>query len=273
MSTETKLPDTAIEAVAQLQRQAIRVTTFVNDREPGDVYFISKPNGEITRHVAEPKPINDRLATPNELAAYIKDLTSRSIDPKAGIVRVFPDGVNYGFEFENRRNQAHVPLIKTTAFKAIEKLAGVEYQGVYLTQPEVYRLLRVTLKGCLPQGSILPQLIREVKFDNETTVRGTFDQARKNLGVTIAGKVAADNNVDFPESFTLTTSIFENFTFPVTFEIDLDPAPQELKFRLTPYPGSIERAMRDTLSTIRLIFDASATANDAAPLVAAYLAQ
>jgi hypothetical protein len=273
MSAETKLPDSAIEAVAELQRKAIRGTTFTVDSEPDDVYFISNPDGLIVRRVAEPKPINDRLATPAELASYIGDLTQRDRKPEDGIVLVYPERIDYGFMFESRRHQAHVPLVKTTAFKVIEKLAGTEYQGVYLSQPEVYRLMRVTLRGCLTQGSILPQLIKEMKFENGTTVRGSIDQAKRNLGVEIAGRVSAENNVEIPESFVVTTSLFENFVFPMTFDIDLDPAPADMKFRLTPYPGCIERALRETLGKIREVFDASGNTNQSKPLAPSYIAQ
>lgn len=270
---ETALTDSAIDSIAELQRRATKAEPFTVAAEPKDVYFIRAADGTTTRVVAEAAPIFDKLASPTELASYLRDLAQRGRKPADGIVRVFPSGVNYGFTFADRRHQASVPLVKTSAFAAVEQLAGQNYQGVTLTQSDVYRLLRVTLRGCLPDGSTLAAVIREVKFDNGVTTSGVIDQSRKNLGLSITGKVAGAGDAQIPESFYVTLSVFDNFTKPITVEIDLDTVPDQNKFRLTPYPGQIERAMRDTLASIRDIYDTSATDNSADSLCPSYIAQ
>jgi hypothetical protein len=268
-----KLNDATVDSIAELQRRATRGTTFTNDREPSDVYFISKPDGDIQRIVAEPKPLADKLATPHELASYIRDLDSRGRKPADGIVRVFPTEVDYRFAFADGRNRAFVPLVKTPAFAAVEALAGQNYQGVMLTQVDVYRLLRVTLKGSLPANSVIANVIREVKFENGATISSAREQSKKNLGIAITGAAKGANDADIPESFSVTLSVFENFVSPVMIEIDIDPIPDAAKFRLTPYPGQIEAALRSTLANIRNVYDTSTSDNSDAPLCAAYIAQ
>lgn len=270
---DTKLGSDAIDAIAELKAKSIRPEIIKATAEPDDVYYIAKPDGSFEKVTAEPKPLKDQLANPSELASYIRDLSLRDgmPQPSEGIVKVQPSGVYFGFEFEDRRHQAHVPLKETHSWQAIKRLVGDNYSGVLMTQADVYRLLRVTLRGCLPDGTSLPQIIREVKWNADGQVTGTIEQGKRTLGADIIAKVAGSGGASIPPEFTVTLNVYENFVHPISVAIDLDTIPTENKFRLTPYPGEIERKLDDTLRRIREVFDSSAVDNDAKPICPAYV--
>lgn len=268
----TTLDSAAIESVAKLQAKTHRHEIITPKAEPDDVYLISSPDGKYQRITAEPKPLKDRLATPVELASYIRDLKSRGQEPTCGIVKVQPESVFYGFKFADRRHIATVPLRESHAWKAVKQLVGDNYGGVALSQADVYRLLRVTFRGCLLAGDTLPKIIREINWSADGKVSGTIEQSRKTLGTSLVAQVGSGSGASIPESFTVTLNVYDNFVHPVDIVIDLDPLPEVAKFRLTPYPGEIERKLDQTLQMIRAVFDSSAIDEGKTPICASYIA-
>lgn len=272
MDSSTTLDAPAIESVAKLKSQTIRHEIIQPKAEPDDVYLISSPEGKLERVLAEPKPLKDRLASPAELAAYIRDLKSRGQEPTEGIVKVQPDSVFYGFKFFDRRHVATVPLRESHAWKAVKSLVGDNYGGVMMTQADVYRLLRVTFRGCLVGADSLPKIIREITWKADGHATGVIEQSMKTLGTSLTAKVGSGSGAAIPESFTVNLSIYDNFICPVDIVIDLDPLPEQARFRLTPYPGEIERKQDHTLQMIRAVFDSSALDNEVTPVCASYIA-
>ena len=81
----------------------------------------------------------------------------------------------------------------------------------------------------------------------------TIDQAQRMLGKAMVASVTAKDGA-IPEKFTVTVNVFQNYAFPVQIEVDLQPIPEDAEFRVTPMPGELERAIRNTLFAIKEVF-------------------
>lgn len=247
---DSTLTGSAVKEVAALQARAMALDVVTASGENRGKYYLRNPDGTVSAVYPDQPYVSDLLATPQELVAYVGKRANHS----KGIAIVTPSQVGYRFDFDNpAMDRAEVPLRFSAAWKAIAAMVGNNYSGQVMTHMDLYRLLRVTLRGCLPAGSNLATLVRTMKWTTDGQISATLEQSKKMLGASMAHAVAAGVEL-VPESFTVTVNVYDNFVSPKQIVIDLDTIPEHQQFRLTPYPGSIETAQMQTLDAIRDLF-------------------
>lgn len=250
----TELNGSAIKEVAELVRASVKLGVTTVPAEPFYVYYITHPDGKSERVIAALPPVKDELGNPYELLNYLKDFQRRQITATDGIILANQNSVDYRYKLEGSINRASVPLRTTPAWDAVSAFWN-EGTGECMQQADLYRLLRVTLKGTLSQGNALANQVRSIKWTNNNEAESTIDQARKTIGTSAVAEVQSKSGAGLPESFEVTLNVFENFAHPVTIQIDLDSIPEQRQFRLTPYPGELDRALAKTMEEITAIFD------------------
>lgn len=250
----TQLDRTAVREIAEIVKDGQKLAVTTVPAEPAHIYYLSKPDGTVNKVEAELPAVNDKLADPYEMLSYLKDFERRAIRATDGLIIASNTALEYRYELKGSFNRAAVPMHLTAGWQAVSNLWN-NGQGTAMSQADLYRLLRVTLKGTLSQGNSLPNIVRAMKWESGSSVESTIDQSRKTLGVSLASEVKARDGVAIPESFEVTLDVFKNFSLPVTINIDLDTLPDRKQFLLTPYPGEIERSMQKTLEEITAVYD------------------
>lgn len=201
--------------------------------------------GEVERIDKEPEPRKHGLATLEsfiELAVAVKE---QKHGPALPVIWLGAACVGLVIDDPTRRDRAELPLETTPQFKTLEGL-----RGAVLKQADLVRVLRVALAGCLPSGSSLLGLVRNLKFRNDAAGVGNLQHGRESMGKSIEAEVLGTDAL--PEEVTLHVRVFDlpecRVARPVTCALEIEPHTQT--FRLTPLPLQLNEAMEAELSEI-----------------------
>lgn len=225
---------------------AVRTPRVVDTKEPGHVFrYADAGTGVMQRIDKEPEPRAHGLTTLEsfiELAVAVKD---QKHGPALPVIWLGEAGVELVIDDPTRRDRATLPLETTPQFQTLEVLkAGV------LKQADLVRVLRVSLAGCLPQGSGLLGLVRNLKFRNDAAGLGNLQHGRESMGKQIEAEVLGTDAL--PEEVTFHVRVFDlpecRVARPVTCALEIEPHTQT--FRLTPLPLQLEEAMEAELHEI-----------------------
>lgn len=209
----------------------------------------SGTNIPLDVRVAGPVWHNERLEDPLQLKIFIESMEGRGIKPEEGAVYIGPTSITYVYSFEDRRHRASCPLVVSKPW------AWLSCDQKPLDQRSIIRLLRITFDRWLPSDSNLISVLRNVKWKQDGTTEANLQRGKEALGRQILNEAAGISN--FPDEFTVTGDVFENFYSPVSARIALEILPDVQAFELIPFPGQVRSGLDATL--LRLQSDIAQT--------------
>jgi hypothetical protein len=241
-----------VDKIAELTKAANTVKPeFVKlpDEKPG-TYGIVMPapaGGSIDKQfqqvLAGPGWHREKLATPKELSAFIKSLKDRGIAPTDGVILVDREAAKYFYSFNDRRDVATCPLIVSTPW------AWLSAPTRQLSQRDLIRALRITFDGCLPTGSSLVSVFRNLKFTNNGTAEANIQRGNEALGRRVMNEVVG--TTDLPEDVILSVPVYENYPKRVSVRVAIEVIADAGQFELIAYPNELENGRQETLNAIR----------------------
>lgn len=266
------LKDGVVE-IERITKAAVNVTPSVIDlkhEKPGTyaVVMPAAPGGKLADaldvRVAKPLWHNEQLRTPDDLVTFIKDKAKRrgasvqqsnlDDDEEAprdgGVVYIGEDQITYAFDFEDRRDRASVPLVTSKPWDWLVKADNDQIS--LMSQRDVIRTIRLTFGGALPPGSTFLSLLRNINFTNNAGAQANIQHGNHSLGKQTLNEVRGV--ADLPEDVAFNVQVFENFNYTVTVQCVFEIYPDTQKFEIVPYPNQLQRAMEQTLETIRSRF-------------------
>lgn len=227
----------AVEKIAELATAGIKTTTFTHESERKGVYYVVGPDGKAVKTLADPAWHHERLGTPAELVRFIEEHKGES-----GVVFYGEASVVYVYDINDRRNVAVCELKTTLQYGWLLNPTGA------MRQTDFIRLLRITLRGCLPPDSGLLSLVRNLKFNVTTDGGGTVQHGRESIGRSLKAELTGEGSI--PEEVRLIVPVFQNHPFSALVTCAVELAPQEQTLQLTPYPMEARRAMDEALADI-----------------------
>lgn len=232
------LTSEAINSIVELSNEARKTKLLKVEGEPAGHYYLVGPDGKASFHTAKPEWHNEQLDTPVEFLHFI-----RKYSDSESAVYISDDVVVFIDDQADRRNKATCKL-KLSPFYQFLAATG----GKPLSQAEFVRALRISLAGCLPAGSGLLDLVRNLKWNTVTDATVDLQHSRQSIARSIIAEVKGIDQI--PEEFTLTVPIFENhrYSHPILCAIEVTPSDE--KFRLTPYPMQLRQALDAALAHI-----------------------
>ncbi len=234
----SELDGASINAVATLAKDSVRASIIEAKGERTGVYYLVGPAGVAEKKVADPGWHKESLATPTQLLAFVE---AEKKDRSALFLN--ENEVTFVRDLDDRRDVSACKLTYTPQYRWLTGESGKQ-----LTQPDLVRVLRITLRGALPADSTLLTLIRKLKFQNDKGATGDIQHGRESLGRSITASINADN--ELPDELTLRVPIFENHPFIAPIVCAIEIFPHESMFKLTPYPLELRKAMDGALDSI-----------------------
>lgn len=232
----------AIDKIENLAERA-RSIEIEKGHEPDGSYYLIKPGGEVEKVLPEPGWHNERLADPAELSAFI-----RKHEFKDGEVYYNEQRVTYVFDFNDRRDRAVCELKPSEVWTWLTSGSKTLYG-----QAEFVRLLRISLRGCLPDGSRLLDLVRLIKWTGQSEAAGIIKHGQESIGRSINQQVTGESAL--PEEVALDVQVFDNFDRRVKVWCAIEIFPAEQRFKLTPYPLELKTAMDKTMEELADVFE------------------
>ena len=234
-----------IERVVKNGIVVIPTIQNLSQEKPGTYAVITAgPSGadpKVDIRLAGPLWHNERLDTPVQLVNFIQSMKERGVNPEDGVAYVSRESIVYCYSFEDRRNRAVLPLVKSLPFRSLEKL----YADVSLmTQKEIVKLLRITFNGCLPTDSNLISVLRRVVWNNNGQVEGNLQRGKEGISKQTLAEVNGIN--DFPEQFGMNVSVFENYKLDNRVNVALEIVPDAQRFEIIPFPNELHNIMEFT---------------------------
>ncbi len=206
--------------------------------EPAHVYFLRQPDGKLVRQHAEVHPFVHRAESLQPIAdmATIDDQIWYS---HAAVV------LKMG---EDLRDRAVLELHASDQYKLLKSW---KERKPALSQAELIRELRITLRDSLSQCGELVEILRRVRFNASATIEAEVGHGKASLGKAITGEVTGLKVI--PEYVTFAIPVYANQCFrgirePV--ECALEPDAATGTFRVIPLPGQLELAIDRGLTEI-----------------------
>lgn len=136
--------------------------------------------------------------------------------------------------------RAAFKLVTTEQWKWLSEASLKSYNQI-----EFVRILRITLRDCLPAGNLL-SIIRDVKFTANSTGAGVVNHGRQSMSRDMVEDVMGTGAI--PEEVTLKMKPFDNMQFESHIQCAVEVDPSTCSFKLTPYPGQLRKCIDQVLS-------------------------
>lgn len=230
----------AIDRIKILAQEAQQQRWVKVDKWVDESHLIIYPDGRREVVEARPKRHSEKLATPAELGAFVRDLPDNS----AGVLFYSFDQVVYCYDRNDRRDTAACRLDLSPQFRWL----STESQQP-LNQAGIVRVLRIVFRGCLSRYTELLGLLRQLKFTAGGQTEADLQHARESMGKSIQAAVTGISAL--PEELVLHVPVYENHPFTVDVDCALEVFPAEQAFKLTPYPLELRRARDAAMSSIQ----------------------
>lgn len=231
----------AVQEIVRLAQSAQDVKIAKAEHEKDGSYYIHRPGHPSQLVVAAPDWHKEKLDTPAELYAFV--LANRGVN---SAVFYTDEGVSFVYGMEDRRDRAFCALVKGEVFKTLENIHTVS-----MSQADFVRLLRITLRGCIPQSGLL-QLVRDLKWIGDSNTAANIQHGRESIGRALTAEVKGHDAI--PDELVIDCQVYENFAQSVRIACAIEIYPHEQKFRLVPYPLELRKAKDTTLAAIDDLF-------------------
>jgi hypothetical protein len=244
MSEETNGLGSVTEQMERLIRDGISTRILEVKAEPSGVYFLVGPDGKAERFTAEPSRHCEVLATPEQLAQFALDAIEKAHRIDKPIILIGTDRIVFAYSAQERRDFAYCPLTLTKQYKLLEQW---EKSPVLLTQREMIQALRVTFRGNVANGNLLP-IVRQLKFESSSIGGNTVQHGSESMGRSLVAKVMGAEAI--PEEFMLDIPVFEESRHLHRVECALDVDVQSARFTPLPFPQQLQMALEGRLEAL-----------------------
>jgi hypothetical protein len=235
MGTEMILEDQVVDSIAKLASKATEPRILKEFSNPFEE--VVAINGSLERFSKTRSPVNQVFRTPADLKSYLQSLGSPN--PHSSVL-VGESGIVFYPSLDERRIFDRTPLTLTASIMWLKSPAS-------LRQADFVRLLRTTLDGTLPDGSLLSRA-RKVKFRSEGQASGVVMHGHESLDRSMLSQLEESSTL--PEEVLLSVQVYQqtSIRYPIRCTLDVDPQSQE--FKLAPLPNEIWNATTSALSSI-----------------------
>lgn len=262
VATASGLPELVaqIERLTRAQTRSPVIQPAPRGKMGEFISYTPEATGPITidRWLASPTWHDERLETPQELAAFIKMVDER--DPRESAEVVFDriafvsaTRVVFCYSREDRRDRATVQLLPSEPWAWLTTRAVSNAMSL----KEFIRLLRITFAGCLPDNGRLVELYRNVTWKGTDVTNQTAGRGSEALGRDIKKQVDGIDNL--PDEVTVTLPVFQNFNLNVKVRCAIEIDADTKTFELLPFPNQLRAGLETTLDQIRQIVKESGT--------------
>lgn len=232
------------EAIEQITDMAVEAAGPKIVAIPGDpTRLLVNANGKCEMHVLPPAHRKHTVRTLDDMVL----ITERASGvwggkpvlwhDRASVVLVVDDG--------ERRDVVTMPLQIAETYATVEKLAARKF-----TQKEFVQLLRVSLRGCVVDPTLLPA-VRELKFKKNASGTSGIQHGRESMGREIESEIVGADAI--PEEVVLQTRVYNNpdvqYMAKVTCALDIDLESES--FTLRPMPDQLEEAVQGAQNEVR----------------------
>lgn len=223
----------AILEIERLVKAAIKPQVMELPLEPAGHYAIVDANGEWTRRIAAPAPINLAFRTPDHLAAFVEAHNDEQWD-----VYISTGGIT-ACDRDTRRERARCPFGFAATFQTIMKLGDQPF-----TQGQFLALLGSQLHGTHP-GKEFVAKFRQFNWELNKKTGATIERGRESLSSEVKRNVYGEP----PESVTLATRVFAHVPTPYQVECAIHLDLERNQISMMPLPNevadAIDRAVAD----------------------------
>jgi hypothetical protein len=189
---------------------------------------------------ADPPRHSEALDTPEELAAFAADQKG-----ERSIIMFDLNHAVFVYDLGDRRDVAYCMMRTSPQFEWL-KVNG----GKNLSQVDIVRALRISLRGAVDADSSPLRSIRSLKWNASAEGAAELQHGRESIGKTIQRSVQGFDSI--PEEFAVTTSVFENHRATRSRILcAIEVMVSEQAFRITPYPSEMDAAMDAALAALR----------------------
>ncbi|HEY1190998.1 MAG TPA: hypothetical protein VGE74_25420 [Gemmata sp.] len=198
-------------------------------QEPDGVYFVRNADGNITRHVAAPRPEKHTAGSLQAIGVLANEW--------AGKCRVWVSEKAVVLKFGD--NGEHTAKLELSYSEQIHLLAEWHRHRTAHTQAALISFLRTTLRDTLPSTSLL-DAIRKVRFNAQAAHTGEITHGKASIGKELTGEITGSGAI--PEYVTFTVPVFVNTCFRhivAQIECAIEPDAGSGQFRVVPLPNRI----------------------------------
>ena len=233
-----------VKEVKALTEQAMRGEIIRDTPERKGVYFVRNNEGVLEEHTSGPRWHTEVMDSPVQLAAFMREYDLLS---KRGASFYSGGGITTVYDIADRRDIVTCPLKWSQQYTFLDGRAKPGAGA--MSQGDLVRILRILFRNCLPQDSVLLSLIRQLKFSAIGENSVAIAHGNESMGRSINNKVSGESAI--PDELALLVPIFENHPFRFQIVCALEIFPADSAFKLTPYPGEVQKAMDAALESVR----------------------
>jgi len=239
------------KSLEMIQTTAVKANgqqIFTVNAEPPHVYFTFDEKGVMLKNEAELKPANHTHLTIDSLCEWIH---TDNLEPGRAIW-IGDKGVCAAY----RRDFAKYLFDNSDPFKLLSTWAGLANATKELSQTELYRLIRTTFRGCLPDEPSLASKIGKVDIKKAQEATGTVASGKVSVSKSMMAE--ASGATELPDLLSFKVPLFK--TSPLNLEVRINAAfdldPQNETFRVSILPGEIDLAIHKGRVYLRSLVDA-----------------
>lgn len=223
------------EAISRQAIDASQPRFFKADGEPAHVYWSAF--GDKPERV-EALPAS-RAHKANSLPALVACVKDHITAGEWATVWYARSGVVALMEDSTRRDRVTMPLALSPQVKT---MLALEQSQKELTQKDLLRLLRISLKGCVELSLI--ETLRSVKFTANSDGRSEISQGKSSIGKRLETELTGVKAI--PEYVTVSLPVFAGgFAHMGNIQAALEVNPDTATFQVIPCPGEIERTLEN----------------------------
>lgn len=216
-----------VEAIQSTAVKASSAVAMPIENDPR--HYLLVVGGVATRFELPPAPRNHSVSTIEDIEVAADKWNAETCFHDAGeIILILKD--------DDRYDRVTMSLMHDPRFKTLANLAA---QPATITQRELLRLLRVTLKGCCDETTIAS--IRGINFDQKAQGESYIAPGTEKIGKSIVANAISQSGT-LPEELRLNVPVYTNQgltqSFPIIVALDIDVSSQ--KFTVQTAPGEIE---------------------------------
>ncbi len=234
------------EALLLLQQTAVKADGnrwFNVPGEPPFVYYVEQ-NGSLAKRYATLPPLRREVADVPSLVRFLMDYVDQTDEKPTGLRQIWIDQTQL-VSLAGGRDSAILRIPVSAPFAMLTEWNQKPATGVMLTQAELWRLLRTTFRGFLPNHSGLATQVGKVDIQKVQESKGVTSREKVSMHKSLIAE--ASGAKDLPEVLTFNVPLFDRKPLSCTVNIDvafeLDATSE--KFNMTVLPGEIDKANAD----------------------------
>lgn len=242
------LTASAIEAIRRMAQEAMtpRIVPAQSGTEPEGYYFIIDPQDK-EHPVTQRKARRFRRLEMFSLESLIDYAVADGAEGSAAIF-VADESVTFIESIDDGQDYATFGLIYSDQYAVIKSMRR---ERLY-SQRDFINLLNIDVRGSLPTGSMLVDIVRSLRWSNQANTGSEIGHQKESLGKSVMADVTGKDAI--PEGVKLSAFVYSNL---LTGAADIDCAvlvhPSEQKFSIQPYPGVIDRIQIETTNEVMRI--------------------